>query len=158
MERTKYVSTLLVNEAFTHAAFLTKNRPAFLADKLCPVGGRMEPGELPCEAASREHDEETGVYIKAAAWRQYCQVERADAVMYCFYAIDDAVFNSKTMTDEPVEVLPISEVLARASNPATAHLVSKDMISFLGLVLRSRSEPGITVMFQDDNALQRLGL
>ena len=159
--RTVYVSTLMVNRAFTRAAFIQKNRPTFLAGKVCPVGGKVEPGETPRRAAAREHGEETLVQTEESVWTPYARVERADAVMHCFFTVSDEVENCRTNTTEDnfeeVFVLDIKDVLTAAATPGEAgqdttallqdeHSVSDDLAALLGLVLRARTRTGITVI------------
>ncbi|KWU19031.1 NUDIX hydrolase [Burkholderia cenocepacia] len=160
-EKTVYVSTLMVNRDFTRAAFILKNRPAFLAGKVCPVGGKVEPGETPRQAAAREHGEETLVVTSEEAWTPYARVERENAVMHCFFTATDDVEACRTNRDEEnyeeVHVLNIKDVLAAAVTPGTPgrvattllqdeHSVSDDLAALLGLVLRARSRTGFTVL------------
>lgn len=160
-EKTVYVSTLMMNRSFTRAAFVQKNRPAFLAGKVCPVGGKVEPGETPRQAAAREHGEETLVLTKEEDWTPYARVERETAVMHCFFTVTDEVENCRTNRDEEnyeeVHVLAIKDVLAAATTPgvpgrtATSllqdeHSVSDDLAALLGLVLRARTRTGFTVI------------
>jgi ADP-ribose pyrophosphatase YjhB (NUDIX family) len=158
-ERTVYVSTLMVNRAFTRAAFVLKNRPAFLAGKLCPVGGKLEKGETPRQAAAREHGEETLVLKHEEDWTPYARLERDDAVMHCFYTVTDDVEQCRTNTAEEnwekVYVLDIQRVLVAATTPVEgsalpfledASWVSEDLAALLGLVLRARTQRGFTVI------------
>lgn len=158
-EKTIYVSTLMFNRAFTRAAFILKNRPAFLAGRLCPVGGRLEAGETPVQGAAREHSEETLVATREEDWTPYARLERADAVMHCFYAVTDDVEQCRTNTAEKnwetVYVLDVADVLAASVTPAdgesSAFLaddrwVSDDLAALIGLVLRARRQGGFTVI------------
>lgn len=151
----QYVSTLMFNARMTRAAFLVKNRPAFLANKLCPVGGQIEPGETPAQAAEREHFEETGVRIPADKWIPYTVIVRDDAEVHCFYVATDEVENCRTNEQEEnfeeVYVLDIRAVFQTAMTPgmpdriATQVLqdeysLASDLVVLIGLVLRARND------------------
>jgi len=57
----KYVCGFMFNQERTHVALINKLRPSWQYNKLNGVGGRIEDGESPEEAMSREFMEEAGV-------------------------------------------------------------------------------------------------
>lgn len=149
---TEYVSTLMFNKARTRAAFILKNRPAFLAGKVCPVGGRKEPNETPRQAAAREHGEETLVETHEEDWTHYARIEKADSVIDCFCMEDDRVEDSRTNTAEEnfeeVYVLDILDVLTASATPCKPNekrsyvlqdeqSVSPDIVMLIGLAMQS---------------------
>lgn len=160
-ERTEYVSTLMVSADFTRVALILKNRPDFLKGRLSTVGGKVESGETPIQAAVREHFEETGVQTEADEWAYYARVEREDSVMHCYYAATDDVEKCKTNENEDnfeeVYVLDVAHVLqaavvpGRTGKPLSYFLedersVADDLVALLGLVWRARTRDGFTVM------------
>ncbi|MBK3779934.1 NUDIX hydrolase [Paraburkholderia aspalathi] len=159
-EKTIYATGLMFNKAFTRAAFVEKNRPVFLAGRLCPTGGGVEFGETPRQAAAREHGEETLVLTLEEAWTPYARIEREDAVVHCFYAVSDEVEQCRTNTSEKnyevVHVLDLKEVLTAAVTPAVhgqpkvflldERSVSHDLVALIGLALRARRMPGIALI------------
>jgi len=69
MSFTSYVLMLVIDPTTRHAVGLIKRRgPAFLHGKISFPGGKLEPGETPEAAASREMREETGLRIDETGW------------------------------------------------------------------------------------------
>lgn len=131
-----YVSMLMFSSDATKVVLLTKDKPAFLAGKLCPVGGKIEAGEQPLEAAIREFFEEAGVTTCAADWHKYALCEGADWLMHCFVSFSDSAFEAHTLTSEPIALHEVATLLASiANNP---DLGSPDLISLVGLASQQR--------------------
>lgn len=65
---TDYVAGFLHDGA--RVILVRKRKPEWQAGKLNAVGGKIEPGEKPRNAMSREFHEETGVRIASQTWRR----------------------------------------------------------------------------------------
>lgn len=131
-----YVSMLLFSADASKVVLLTKEKPAFLAGKLCPVGGKLEHGETPMSAAVREFFEEAGVQTTTADWMNYAVCNGPDWEMTCFVAFSDLAFDCRTVESEPISLHDVRELLAEiAGNP---DLGSPDLIALVGLALQQR--------------------
>jgi 8-oxo-dGTP pyrophosphatase MutT (NUDIX family) len=73
--------------------FVEKDRPAWQAGRINLPGGKVEPGEDPKAAASREFEEETG--IKLISWSEqprFCGIIKGEwGTIHCFAVDLDAV-------------------------------------------------------------------
>ena len=63
----RYVVGFLLNYDRTQVVLIRKNRPAWQAGHLNGVGGKIEMGETPIEAMTREFEEETGLHFTRVA-------------------------------------------------------------------------------------------
>lgn len=116
MSFTSYVLMIVVDPATRSAVGLTKKKgPAFLIDKLNFPGGKLEAGETPEVAASRELREETGVHVDEAAWIQalYCGDDTYE--LHVLAACSADVHSARTLEEEPVEVLDLDLHTRRAA-------------------------------------------
>jgi 8-oxo-dGTP pyrophosphatase MutT (NUDIX family) len=132
-----YVSMLMFSRDRAKVAVLTKNRPVFLAGKICPVGGGIEENETPEEAAAREFFEETGVRTSPADWKRYAMVASEERLVHCFVCFSDAVVECVTTTDEPVAVEEVSDLLSTVATKP--ELGCPDLIALIGLALHAGS-------------------
>ncbi len=66
----KYVVGFLFDESMSNVALIRKNKPAWQAGLLNGIGGKIEDGEAPAYAMSREFKEEAGLWV--ATWRHFC--------------------------------------------------------------------------------------
>lgn len=76
--RRAYVLVLLLDERCEQILMIRKRRPAWQAGHLNAVGGKIEPGETPLEAAVREVVEETRIELDAASCEPLCSLEGDD--------------------------------------------------------------------------------
>lgn len=136
---TQYVSMLKFSADATRVVLLTKNRPKFLNGKLCPVGGHIEEGESPEDAAAREDDEETGVKSQPSDWKKYAECEGPDWVMHCYVSFTDDADSARTMTEEPVSIHNVAELLTMVAT--TPECASPDLLALVGLALQARNRP-----------------
>lgn len=136
-EMTHYASMLMFSPDLSECVVIRKNRPKFLAGKLCPVGGHVELGENSAEAAVREFCEEAGVHTSPSDWQLYAVVSGEDWTMDCYCTVSSSYAQAKTMTEEEIVVLRVSDLLTSAATaPETT---APDMIALVGLALQSRS-------------------
>jgi 8-oxo-dGTP diphosphatase len=91
-------------------AVILKKRPAWQSGKYNGIGGKIEEGELPRRAMTREFKEETGFLIPPGDWRCFGQLAgKTDGqywkvFLYAAYNID--LNELKSPTDEKVTIMP----------------------------------------------------
>ena len=91
---------------------IRKNKPEFQKGKLNGVGGKLEGKETPLEAMIREFAEEADIVTTKDDWELRIFLQGKDwevAVFCCFIDIS----NAKALTDEPLEVIKISDISSR---------------------------------------------
>jgi 8-oxo-dGTP pyrophosphatase MutT (NUDIX family) len=135
MAMIEYVTGLTFSPDFDDVALVEKDRPDFLAGRLCAIGGHREKTDLSAEqATSREVNEEAGLLILPEAWVRYAHVAGraggADYVMHCFYAVTPRIQEVRTLTSEPIRVLKTAEVLQMCMKQP--HRVAKDLTALIG--------------------------
>src|SRR6185369_15604985 len=72
------------------------------------IGGKIEDNELAVKAMQREFEEETG--IKQKTWKHIVHMRGNDWVVKVFATTSDSVFNYKTMEQEHVLLLPLTDL------------------------------------------------
>jgi 8-oxo-dGTP diphosphatase len=93
-----------------------KKKPAWQANKLNGVGGKIEPGELPERAMEREWEEETG--RASPTWRPIARLNAANGAMVHFFAAESdhrdvrAYLPAANDIGEPIEVRRLGELLS----------------------------------------------
>ena len=87
---------------------IEKQRPRWQAGLLNGIGGKIEPGETPIEGMVREFREETGVHTEPEQWEPVALIQGADFKVYCFRALDDALFAATSLTDERVVLVDVN--------------------------------------------------
>jgi 8-oxo-dGTP diphosphatase len=114
----RYVCSFLFSPDRRRVLLIRKNRPAWQAGKLNGIGGKIEPGETPREAARREFREETGLDLPDSGFAHLLTLGGADDFgsgvpwegyfFRAFGAVDDA----RALTDEAIEIHPTSPLPA----------------------------------------------
>jgi 8-oxo-dGTP pyrophosphatase MutT (NUDIX family) len=121
----KYVLGFMFNESETDVLLIQKNKPAWQINKFNGIGGKCEyhqsieesgdyskrksgSWEPSLSAIIREFEEETG--IKQTQWEPVITMAGGDWIVDVFTCKGDVVFDAKTMEDEEVYLLPISEL------------------------------------------------
>ena len=143
----EYVSLLMVSPDYEHVVVLEKNRPSFLAGRICPVGGHIEPGEHIQEAAQREFMEETGVETFAEDWNFFALCKGDGFVMHCLFCVSPNYAGAVTMTDEPVDIVTVSELVNTCIDSPS--MVAPDMLALIGLVMQSKVRPSMVTINYD---------
>lgn len=89
---------------------LKQRGPSFLIGKLTFPGGKLEQGERPEAAASREIREEAGVIVPDDAWKFVCR----SSTMMVLAAVSTDVLKAVQCDDEPVFVMSVPRQLEYA--------------------------------------------
>ncbi len=111
MTPTRYVAGFLLDPPGARVVLVRKNRPAFQRGLLNAVGGKIEGGESVEEAMRREFREEAGLDV--AAWRGEAVLSGPGFEVTFLSARTADVDGARTMTDEPIEVRAVADVLLR---------------------------------------------
>lgn len=104
---TRAVVGLLFDEAGDELLLLRKARPAWQAGYLNGPGGKLEDGESPAQAMTREFLEETGLRVED--WREVCVRRDQDTEVY-FFASTGNLRDCRASTDEVIEIVRVSEI------------------------------------------------
>lgn len=108
----RYVIGFMFSPDFKRVVLVKKNRPAWQNGLWNGVGGHIEPGEFPLDAMKREFVEETGVAIdKQGDWRQSSYMTNGMYSIDIFATVSEHWDDATTMTDEPISVWHVEEVL-----------------------------------------------
>jgi 8-oxo-dGTP diphosphatase len=99
-----YVVGFMFSKDKQFVALIRKNRPAWQAGKLNGIGGKVEDGEMPREAMSREFEEETGVWTSLDEWTIRGRLESPESRVLILKAESDKVFEVQSPTDEKVNL------------------------------------------------------
>ena len=106
---TKYCLGFMFNEKETDVLLIEKSKPDWQKGKFNGIGGKVEEGESPVQAMRREFKEECG--IEQPIWRYVVSMSMPDAwVVDVFTCKSDNVFNFKTMEQEIVNLISLSEL------------------------------------------------
>jgi 8-oxo-dGTP diphosphatase len=106
----EYVLCLLYDKTSHCVALVHKIKPKWQAGKINGIGGKVEPGETPIAACSREFLEETGVDIPESEWRQFLTLTGEGFAVHTFVAFNDRVFYCKTIEDETIEIFNVKDI------------------------------------------------
>lgn len=108
---TEYVVGFLFDPTYTKVAVVLKIKPARQAGLFNGIGGKVEIGELPDNAMSREFKEETGVLIPSNQWRHYANLKGKDFTVYVFEASSEEVYNVSTQEEEDIYIFNVEDLL-----------------------------------------------
>lgn len=103
---TEYVVGFLFAEQ--HVALIRKARPSWQRGRINGIGGKVESGEDPQRAMSREFEEETGVATGQSEWSHRVTLEGRGWRIYFFAAFLEHRVKLKEDGDEPCYWYPIS--------------------------------------------------
>lgn len=106
----KYVAGFLFDKSLNLVVLIEKQTPEWQRGKWNGVGGKIEPGETPLQAMTREFKEEAALEI--TDWTQYCTLRGRNSEIHFFYSIMDAaeVMNVRTLTKEQLGIWSLARV------------------------------------------------
>lgn len=88
---------LFTNDGFVW--LIRKKKPSWQFGKLNGIGGKIEEGESPSDAMTREFKEEAGLTI--TDWRLFCNLgDESTYQIYCYFSFSEKV--AETITEEKV--------------------------------------------------------
>jgi 8-oxo-dGTP pyrophosphatase MutT (NUDIX family) len=108
---------------------ILKDRPAWQAGKYNGIGGKIELGEKPIEAMTRECFEESGLKIKD--WQQYAIMEGPGYRVYFFKAFQDSIEKWQQRTTEALAAFPSDKLppnLINSNRYLIPLALEKDMV------------------------------
>lgn len=120
---TRYVVGFGFTGDMQSVLLVKKNRPVWQDGLRNGLGGKIEPGETPREAMSREFREECGVSVPLARWRHFATLHGTDFEVHLFATITDEVFHATTTTDESVGLVDVARISTMAVVPNLRWLV-----------------------------------
>lgn len=101
----RYVVGLAFTADRKQLVMIEKQRPQWQAGFLNGVGGKIELGEMPATAMSREFFEETGVEVDGRRWQALAELRGRDFELYVFTVTTDDVLSVQSTTDERVVMI-----------------------------------------------------
>lgn len=105
---TTYVVGFLFSSDLKRVALVKKNRPEWQAGLLNGIGGKIESGETPLDAMTREFQEEAGVLI--TQWKHFANMSEDDQFALDMFATAGDVDLVATKTDELVDVYDVADI------------------------------------------------
>jgi 8-oxo-dGTP diphosphatase len=104
---------------------IKKDRPEGMAGKWNGIGGKVEEGETPINAMTREFAEETGVHSPAEVWQHFATLTNklAGFTMVCFVTVwkPEDLDLVRTVETEEVRIFD-GDVLVQPDLPLMANL------------------------------------
>lgn len=109
-----YVTCFLINKETDQVLLIRKLKPEWQYGKMNGIGGKIEPGETPVQAAVREIEEKIGIQVPETRLMYFAYMEAPQKwINHCFYAeLDPRVWRSAySRESEQVCGLDIEECL-----------------------------------------------
>ncbi len=97
-----YVAGFMFSENGADVLLIEKQSPAWQRGFLNAVGGKVEPGEEPLEAMTREFREETGVNTESSAWCHFVTIQTGTARVDFFFTHSSLLYEARTVETEKV--------------------------------------------------------
>ncbi len=105
----QYVAGFLFTPDQDQVVLISKNSPDWQVGMLGGVGGKIDPGELPRQAMSREFQQETGVKIASNEWKALARLEGFNFQVYFFFSISEKALQIKSPYSEFVALYPVNQ-------------------------------------------------
>lgn len=115
--KTKYVVGIAMDLCGDDVALIEKKTgPVAVVGSWNGLGGKIDDGETPVAAMSREFQEESGVLIPQDGWRELGTLETDGYVLFFFCAATDKVYDCRTMEAEVVAVFDVNALPPNTMN------------------------------------------
>lgn len=104
-----YVTGFMFSKDRRNVVLISKLNPAWQRGLLNGIGGKIESGETPAQAMSREFKEETGVQTSDTQWTPFAVITHQETYhVNFFFTFDDVAFNVTTTEKEVVGVYDVN--------------------------------------------------
>ncbi len=107
---TRYCLGFALLKDSTWVVLIRKVRPDWQSGLLNGLGGHLEEGETPVQAMRREFREEAGPDIPEEEWDLYAVLRGPGFEVSVFRTHLETQEGIQTMTDEEVEIVPLSQI------------------------------------------------
>ena len=81
---------------------IEKQNPSWQKGFLNAIGGKVEPGEEPLEAMTREFEEEAGVRTESSSWCHFVTIQTGTAQVDFFFTHSNLLYKAQTVELEKV--------------------------------------------------------
>lgn len=114
---TEYVLVFVFSLDHERVLLIRKNRPEWQAGLLNGLGGKIEKGEKPLDAAYRELEEESGLDpFKFAELLHFATLEGDGYRVFCYRGRSDWMGHAESRTDEVVHPYTVRDLLRVVDN------------------------------------------
>lgn len=108
---TYYVTGFMYSTDKKRVVLIEKINPEWQRGYLNGVGGKIEQGETPEIAMSREFEEETGVLTAPEKWKIFVVINGAEKYkVYFLYTLSDDLVNVQTVEEEKVGIYDVDDL------------------------------------------------
>ena len=111
-ESAHYVCGFVFNTTLSDVLLIRKLRPDWQAGRLNGIGGRIDPGEDPRTAMSRECRQECGLAIDPQDWHPLAAVYKAERFLVHFYHVaTPEIGEARSLTEEQVQRRKVADLM-----------------------------------------------
>ena len=112
MKTFRYVVGFAYSLDKSKVMLIRKQKPEWQKGCLNGIGGKIEPGEKPNEAMTRECREETGLTLcwQYRGYMSGINNDQSSFECYIFYAYSDEIFDYKQVESEKIGIFSMSEL------------------------------------------------
>lgn len=132
-QKQKYVLGFLFDPLLEKVLLIKKRKPDFMFWKLNGIGGKIEPGEIPDKAMTREFKEEVGLEIDS--WIHYATFfnEAANYEVFVYAAVDGKIYDFRWLENEEPEIYEINLLHCWCRMPNIDWLIKMAINRYLNL-------------------------
>lgn len=109
----EYVCGFLFDSSENHVVLVRKNKPEWQKGLLNGVGGKIELGETPEVAMTREFTEETGIVIED--WKPMIILNGVDWKVYFYASKNDWCYSVNSLEQEEILIVEVEDLFASYS-------------------------------------------
>ena len=113
----RYVVGFMFSADFEWVALIRKQKPLWQAGLLNGIGGKVEPGEEPFGAMTREFEEEAGLETERSLWTSFCSMggvndDGKDEFLVNFFACIGDLSLLQSQEQEQIEIVDTDSITA----------------------------------------------